>query len=135
MDEGAGQECFPQLYKYATSNELVVSQDLMALFTEHLTKLIEWFSKCFSDDDVENLHGSKILSMDKLHQLSNHKRQRSTPPRGGRICRPVLSAGVFNHPSSAFPGCFPADKREKDAASGTRCGAALVPFVERELSC
>lgn len=53
MNEGGGQDCFPQLYKYAASNELVVSQDLMALFTEHLSKLTEWFSKYFAYDDVE----------------------------------------------------------------------------------
>ena len=53
INEGSGQDCFPQLYKYAASNELVVSQDLKALFTEHLSKLTEWFSKYFADDEVE----------------------------------------------------------------------------------
>lgn len=41
MNEGGGQDCFPQLYKYAASTELVVSQDLMALFTEHLSPLVD----------------------------------------------------------------------------------------------
>ena len=53
MNDGGGQDCFPQLYKYATSNEVVVSQDLMALFTQHLSNLTEWFSKYFVDDDLE----------------------------------------------------------------------------------
>ncbi|XP_045483145.1 zinc finger BED domain-containing protein 5-like [Harmonia axyridis] len=53
MNEGSGQDCFPQLYKYAASNELVVSQDLMVLFAGHLSKLTEWFSKYFGHDDVE----------------------------------------------------------------------------------
>ncbi|XP_074036235.1 protein FAM200B-like [Leptinotarsa decemlineata] len=53
LNEGGSQDYFLQLYKYAASNELVVSQDLIALFTEHLAKLTEWFSKYFADDDVE----------------------------------------------------------------------------------
>ncbi|KAL4703057.1 hypothetical protein ACJJTC_009739 [Scirpophaga incertulas] len=53
LKEGGGQDCFPQLYNYAASNELVVSQDLITLFTEHLAKLTEYFSKYFADDDVE----------------------------------------------------------------------------------
>nr|XP_023021166.1 zinc finger MYM-type protein 6-like [Leptinotarsa decemlineata] len=53
LNEGGSQDYFPQLYKYAASNELVVSQDLIALFTEHLAKLTEWFPKYFADDDVE----------------------------------------------------------------------------------
>ncbi|KAF2882920.1 hypothetical protein ILUMI_23255 [Ignelater luminosus] len=53
MNEGGAQDCFSQLYKYAASNELVVSQHLLALFAEHLSKLIEWFLKYFADDDVE----------------------------------------------------------------------------------
>mgnify|MGYP002775206681 CR=1 FL=1 len=53
LKEGGGQDCFPQLYNYAASNELVVSQDLIALFTEHLAKLTEYFSKYFAEDDVE----------------------------------------------------------------------------------
>ncbi|VEN39056.1 unnamed protein product, partial [Callosobruchus maculatus] len=52
-NEGGDQDCFPQLYKYAGSNKLVVSQDLMALFTEHLWKLTEWFTKFCRNDDVK----------------------------------------------------------------------------------
>jgi hypothetical protein len=35
------------------SNELVVSQDLLSLFTEHLSKLTEWFAKYFAEGNVE----------------------------------------------------------------------------------
>lgn len=53
INEDGGQDCFPQLHKYAASNELVVSQNLMSLITEHLSKLTEWFSKYFAEDNVE----------------------------------------------------------------------------------
>lgn len=53
INEGGGQDYFQQLYIYATSKELIVSQELVAIFTEHLSKLIEWFSKYFANDDVE----------------------------------------------------------------------------------
>ncbi|KAK9887041.1 hypothetical protein WA026_019966 [Henosepilachna vigintioctopunctata] len=47
------QDCFSQLYKYPVSNEMVVSEYLMALFTEQLSKLNECFSKCFEDGNVK----------------------------------------------------------------------------------
>jgi hypothetical protein len=45
---------FPEIASMrGLSNELVVSQDLLSLFTEHLSKLTEWFAKYFADGNVE----------------------------------------------------------------------------------
>jgi hypothetical protein len=53
INEDGGKDCFPKLHKYALSNELVVSQNLLSLFTEHLSKLTEWFAKYFAEHNVE----------------------------------------------------------------------------------
>jgi hypothetical protein len=53
INEDGGQDCFPELHKYAASNKLVVSQDLLSLSTEHLSKLIAWFAKYFAEENVE----------------------------------------------------------------------------------
>jgi hypothetical protein len=45
---------FPEIASIrGLSNELVVSQDLLSLFTEHLSKLTEWFPKYFAEGNVE----------------------------------------------------------------------------------
>lgn len=53
MNEGDGQDCFQQLYKYESSNKPVIAQDMMALFTVYLLKLIKCFPKYFANDDIE----------------------------------------------------------------------------------
>lgn len=53
INEDGGQDCFPELHKFSASNELVISQDLLSLFTEHLSKLSEWFAKYFTEENVE----------------------------------------------------------------------------------
>lgn len=53
INEDGGLDCFPKLHKYAASNELVVSQNLLSLFTEHLSKLSEWFAKYFAEENVQ----------------------------------------------------------------------------------
>lgn len=53
INEDGGQDCFPQLHKFSASNDLVISQDLLSLFTEHLSKLTEWFAKYFTEENVE----------------------------------------------------------------------------------
>jgi hypothetical protein len=45
---------FPEIASIrGLSNELVVSQDLLSLFTEHLSKLTEWFANYFAEGNVE----------------------------------------------------------------------------------
>lgn len=53
INEDGGQDCFPQLHKFSASNDLVISQDLLSLFAEHLSILTEWFAKYFTEENVE----------------------------------------------------------------------------------
>jgi hypothetical protein len=52
INEDGGQDCFQKLHQ-CLSNELVVSQDLLSLFTEHLSKLTELFAKYFAEGNAE----------------------------------------------------------------------------------
>ncbi|KAK4873943.1 hypothetical protein RN001_013303 [Aquatica leii] len=53
INESGGQDCFPQLLKFAAFYKHIVSQNLTMLFSEHLSKLIEWFLKHLSEDHVK----------------------------------------------------------------------------------
>lgn len=53
INDDGDQDCFPQLHTFSASNDFVIFQDLLSLFTEHLSKLTEWFAKYFTEENVE----------------------------------------------------------------------------------
>ncbi|XP_067120756.1 zinc finger BED domain-containing protein 5-like [Centruroides vittatus] len=53
INEDGGQHCFLELHKCVVCNKVVVSQDLLSLFKEHLSKLSDWFAKYFEEDNVK----------------------------------------------------------------------------------